>query len=158
VIHTAGHSAGHCVFFDRDRKLLFSGDELNNFPNEPRKFYVDLTGGLTTKLSAIERLSSMDIDYLLPSHDVPHVLEDAKPQLDEIREGVVQFLDLVLEDLSERGEADIEQLTFDLEQTRAVPVPESLSSLLPTTIEVALRDLEKASLARVSSGGVWTRT
>lgn len=158
VIHTGGHSAGHCVFYVSDRNLFFSGDELNNFPNEPRRFYVDLSGSLTTKLSAIERLSSMDIDYLLPSHDVPHVLGDAKLQLDEIKDGVVQFLDSILEHLSARGEADTEQLAFDLEQSRAVPVPRVLSSLLPTTIQVALCDLEKAGLARVSPDGVWSTT
>jgi glyoxylase-like metal-dependent hydrolase (beta-lactamase superfamily II) len=156
VIHTGGHSAGHCVFFDSERKLLFSGDELNNFPNEPRKFYVDLSGSLTTKLSAIERLSSMDIDYILPSHDVPHVLNDAKPQLDEVREAVVQFLDSVLGNLSARGEADVEQLAFDFEQSQVVPVPEGLSSLLVTTIEVGLHDLKKAGLAKVSPNGVWS--
>ncbi len=158
VIHTGGHSAGHCAFYDSERKLLFSGDEVNNFPNEPRKFYVDLSGSLTTKLSSIERLSSMEIDYVLPSHDVPHVMEDAKPQLDEVKEGVVQFLDCVLDDLSARGEADIEQLAFDMEQSRTVPVPQGLSALLPTTIEVALRDLEKASLAKVSPEGIWRTT
>lgn len=158
VIHTGGHSAGHCAFYDSERKLLFSGDEVNNFPNEPRKFYVDLSGSLTTKLSSLERLSSMEIDYVLPSHDVPHVMEDAKPQLDEVKEGVVQFLDCVLDDLSARGEADIEQLAFDIEQSRTVPVPQGLSALLPTTIEVALRDLEKASLAKVSPEGIWRTT
>jgi len=156
VIHTGGHSAGHCMFFDPDRKILFSGDELNNFPNEPRRFYVDLSGSLTTKLSAIERLSSMEIDYILPSHDVPHVLDDAKPQLDEIREGVVQFLDLLLEHLGSRGEADIEQLAFDLAQSKAVPIPEVLNSLLPTTIQVALSDLMRAGLVRVNADGVWS--
>ena len=156
VIHTGGHSAGHCMFFDPDRKILFSGDELNNFPNEPRRFYVDLSGSLTTKLSAIERLSSMEIDYILPSHDVPHVLDDAQPQLDEIREGVVQFLDLLLEHLGSRGEADIEQLAFDLAQSKAVPIPEVLNSLLPTTIQVALSDLMRAGLVRVNADGVWS--
>jgi glyoxylase-like metal-dependent hydrolase (beta-lactamase superfamily II) len=156
VIHTGGHSAGHCAFFDSGRRLLFSGDEVNNFPDESRKFYVDLSGSLTTKLSAIERLSSMDIEYLLPSHDVPHILDDVKLQFDEVREGVVEFLDAILEHLSARGEADVEQLAFDLEQSRAVPVPHVLSSLLPTTIQVALCDMEKAGLVRVGPNGVWS--
>jgi len=156
VVHTGGHSAGHCVFLERNRGLLFSGDEINNFPDESRKFYVDLSGSLTTKLSAIDRISSLGIDYLLPAHDIPHILDDVGLQVSEIREGVVQFLDSVLEHLSVRVEADVEQLAFDLEQTRAVPVPRGLNSLLPTTIQVALCDLEKAGLVKAGLNGVWT--
>jgi len=78
VILTGGHSAGHCVLYDGSRKVLFSGDELNNFPNDPRKFYVDLSGSLIYKIAAIERLSKLGVEHLLPAHDVPYLFGEAR--------------------------------------------------------------------------------
>jgi len=157
VMHTGGHSAGHCVFLDAGRKILFSGDELNNLPDDSRKFYVDLSGSLTAKLAAIDEIAAYDIEYLLPAHDIPHIGHDARLQIQDVRDGVTHFLDTVLEHVSLRGEIDIEQLAFDVRQSRAVPVPEEVACLLPTTLEVALHDLEKAGLVKVDTHGVWKR-
>jgi glyoxylase-like metal-dependent hydrolase (beta-lactamase superfamily II) len=156
VIHTGGHSAGHCVFYDRARKALFSGDEINCFPNDPHKFYVDLSGSFTAKLNAIERLKSLNIEYLLPAHDVSHIMNDAPQQLIEVRNAVIQFQDTVLEHLKNRQEADIDQLVFDIKQARSIPVPQSLPYLLPTTIQVCLEGLSKAGLVVCKENELWS--
>ena len=155
VIHTGGHSAGHCAFYDRQRKTLFSGDELNCFPNDPHKFYVDLSGSFTAKMDAVERLQSLDIEYLLPAHDVSHIMNDAPQQLVEVRNAVIQFQDAVLNHLKTRNEADIDQLIFDIKQARSIPVPYSLPFLLPTTIQVCLEGLSKAGLVSFEND-VWS--
>ncbi|NWF96491.1 MAG: MBL fold metallo-hydrolase [Candidatus Thorarchaeota archaeon] len=157
TIHTGGHSAGHCVFYDSSRKILFSGDEVNNFPNEPRKFYVDMTGSLPKKMSALDRLSSLKPEFLLPAHDMAHILSDVGLQFEEARNSVLHFQDVLLAYLTARGDADVEQLRYDMSEGRGIPVPTSMAWLLPTTISVALSSLEKAGLVRRTGVGVWKR-
>lgn len=156
VIHTGGHSAGHCVFFDAKRKALFSGDEVNNFPNDPRKFYVDKTGSIVAKLTALETLSKIGADHVLPAHDSPHIFADARLQFEAVRDGVIHLQDTVLTLLSAREDADIEQLVFDIKQSRSVPVPLSYDALLTTTLHVTLISLSEAGLVRNIGNGVWT--
>jgi glyoxylase-like metal-dependent hydrolase (beta-lactamase superfamily II) len=157
VIHTGGHSAGHCVFYDVKRKALFSGDEVNNFPNDPRKFYVDKTGSIVAKLAALESLSKLGADHLFPAHDTPHIFGDVRLQFKAVKDGVVHLQDTLLTLLNARGDADIEQLVFDIRQTRSVPIPESYEALLTTTTHVTLQGLKEAGLVRELGNGVWTR-
>jgi glyoxylase-like metal-dependent hydrolase (beta-lactamase superfamily II) len=157
VVLTAGHSAGHCAFYDQKKKALFSGDEVNNFPNDPRKFYVDLSGSIVSKRSALNALSKFAIDYLLPSHDVPYLFRDVKLQFEAVKDGVIHLQDTILSHLGARGEADIQQLVFDIRRARSVPVPETMDSLLSTTVLVTLRGLKHAGLVRDIGQGVWTK-
>ncbi len=155
VIHTGGHSAGHCSFYDAGRKMLFSGDEVNNFPNDPRKFYVDLSGSLTARRAGINRLADLVVEYLMPSHDVAHMLSEVSLQFKEARDGIIQFQDAVLSHLTARGEADLEQMIFDIQQARSIPTPTDDYGLFTTTLEVCLRDLSRAGLIRVDGNGIW---
>ncbi|MHA1614569.1 MAG: MBL fold metallo-hydrolase [Candidatus Thorarchaeota archaeon] len=155
VIHTGGHSAGHCVFYENTEKMLFSGDEVNNFPNEPRKFYVDLSGSIVAKLAALDELSNLDIDYLLPAHDVPALFGDVNLQFEGVRDGVIHLQDTILSHLEARGEADIEQLEFDIRQSRSVPIPVTLDALLATTIKVTLDGLAEAGLVKDLGKSIW---
>jgi glyoxylase-like metal-dependent hydrolase (beta-lactamase superfamily II) len=155
VICTGGHSQGHCAFYVRDKKTLFSGDEINNYPNNPRKFYVDMSGSLTAKADAARQFQDLDISTLIPSHDEVHLNADVALQFKEVRNGVIDFQDAILNHVSARGDVDIEQLVYDIEQSRSLPIPEGLDSLLPTTIVVCLQDLEKAGLVRQDLDGIW---
>jgi glyoxylase-like metal-dependent hydrolase (beta-lactamase superfamily II) len=157
VIRTGGHSAGHCALFDPVNKALFSGDEVNNFPNDPRKFYVDLSGSLISKIAALERLSKLGIEHLLPAHDVPYLFGEAHLQFGAVMDGVVHLQDTVLTHLGARGDADIEQLVFDVRQARSVPIPETFDALIATTIQVTLDGLAEAGLVKSLGKGVWTK-
>ncbi len=154
VIHTGGHSAGHCVFYDSARKVLFSGDEVNNFPNDPRKFYIDLSGSLAIRRSSLESLQKLDIEFLLPSHDVSHMMGEVSLQFREAADAILQFQDNVLSHLSARGSADLEQLVFDIQQARSIPIPTDAYSLFTTTLEACLQDLARAGLIRCNEG-IW---
>lgn len=155
VVHTGGHSAGHCAFLDETRKLLFCGDEANNFPNDPRKFYVDLSGSMARKSAFLDRMAKLSIDYLLPSHDVPHMFGNVKLELEQVKDGILHFQDTLLHHLRAREEADIEQLVFDMKQARSVPIPTSYDFLVTTTIQVILDGFRQAGLVRVNDKGVW---
>ncbi|TFG96127.1 MBL fold metallo-hydrolase [Candidatus Thorarchaeota archaeon] len=155
VIHTGGHSAGHCVFYEPTQKMLFSGDEVTNFPNDPRKFYVDLSGSIVAKVAALESLSKLDLDYLLPAHDVPALFGDVRIQFEGVRDGIIHLQDTVLSHLEARGEADIQQLEFDIRQSRSVPIPLTLDALIATTIKVILDGLAEAGLVKDLGKGIW---
>ena len=155
VIHTGGHSAGHCVIYEPTQKMLFSGDEINNFPNDPRKFYVDLSGSVVAKLAAIDSLTNLDIDYLFPAHDVPSLFGDVRLQFEGVRDGIIHLQDTILSHLEARGESDIGQLEFDIQQSRSVPIPTTLDSLLATTIKVTLDGLAEAGLVKNLGDDIW---
>ena len=70
VIHTPGHSPGHCCFYEPERRLLYSGDLiykgcLNAFypSTDPYLFY-----------QSVKRLMDYDVSRVLPGHhdlDIP---------------------------------------------------------------------------------------
>ncbi|MHA1246627.1 MAG: MBL fold metallo-hydrolase [Candidatus Thorarchaeota archaeon] len=155
VMNSGGHSKGHCMFYLTGKRVLFSGDEVNNYPNDARRFYVDLSGSLSAKVAALEAASKLKTEYLLPAHDIPHILTDVFLQFSEAIDGIRQFQDAILRVISGRGDADIDQIAFDLRRTHGVPLPTGHEALLPTTIEVALRTLESAGLVE-GENGVWT--
>ncbi len=64
VIHTPGHSPGHCCFYEPDRKYVYSGDLiycgcLDAFypTTDPYLFY-----------QSIKKIQTLDFDRLLPAH------------------------------------------------------------------------------------------
>lgn len=85
VIHTPGHSPGHCCFYEPERVYLYSGDLIYRgcldafYPStDPKLFY-----------RSVKRLSEYRIDRVLPGHfdlDIPVSLigeiESAFSQLD----------------------------------------------------------------------------
>lgn len=64
VIHTPGHSPGHCCFYEPDRRYLYSGDLIYSgcldafYPStDPQLFY-----------SSIRKVRRLDIRRVLPAH------------------------------------------------------------------------------------------
>ncbi len=70
VIHTPGHSPGHCCFYELDRKYLFSGDLIYKgcldafYPStDPQLFW-----------QSVRKIQNLSIDWILPGHhqlDIP---------------------------------------------------------------------------------------
>lgn len=68
VLHTPGHTPGSICLFDKDKKVLFSGDTL--FENNVGR--TDLPGGDKEQLmNSLRKLSELNIEYLLPGHGSP---------------------------------------------------------------------------------------
>lgn len=70
VLWTSGHSPGHICLYSRERKLLFSGDQIlekitPNIAWHPNR---DM---LAEFLESLERLAALDIDLVIPSHGEP---------------------------------------------------------------------------------------
>lgn len=79
VIHTPGHSPGHCCFYEEDSKYLFSGDLVYSgcldafYPStNPRQFY-----------QSIQRISSLDICRIFPGHHTLNLSPDIILQIED---------------------------------------------------------------------------
>lgn len=64
VIHTPGHSPGHCCFYESERKYLYSGDLIYRgcldafYPTtDPQQFF-----------QSVRKIQSLDIRRILPGH------------------------------------------------------------------------------------------
>lgn len=64
VVHTPGHSPGHCCFYEAERRYLYAGDLVYRgcldafYPTtDPRAF-----------LRSLKKLEKLEIDKLLPAH------------------------------------------------------------------------------------------
>jgi hydroxyacylglutathione hydrolase len=65
VIHTPGHSPGSICLYWPDKKVLITGDLVFN----GSVGRTDFPGGsITTLKQSIERVSQLDVEYLLPGH------------------------------------------------------------------------------------------
>lgn len=101
VIHTPGHSPGHCCFYEPGRKYLYSGDLIYRgcldvfYPTtDPLEFY-----------QSIQKICNLDITRILPGHhtldvpaDLPQRINAACCQLDASGQlhhgsGIFDFVD-----------------------------------------------------------------
>ncbi|MBI5253847.1 MAG: MBL fold metallo-hydrolase [Euryarchaeota archaeon] len=65
VVHTPGHTLGSICLYERDKKILISGDTLFSDGSFGR---ADLGGNFEELVSSLERLSKLDFNLLLPGH------------------------------------------------------------------------------------------
>ena len=81
VLHTPGHSPGHCCFYEPARKALFSGDLLYRgcldafYPStDPKRF-----------LASVRRLQALDVARIFPGHHTPEL---PGSMIDEVEAGL----------------------------------------------------------------------
>lgn len=72
VVHTPGHSPGHCCFYEPERKYLYSGDLIYSgcldafYPTtDPRLFW-----------TSVRKIQSLEIKRLFPAHHQPDISVD----------------------------------------------------------------------------------
>ncbi len=80
VIHTPGHSPGHCCFYEPERKYLYSGDLIYQgcldafYPStDPQKFW-----------QSVKKVQKLDITRIMPGH---HQLNIPVALIDRIEKG-----------------------------------------------------------------------
>jgi glyoxylase-like metal-dependent hydrolase (beta-lactamase superfamily II) len=70
VIWTPGHSPGHVCLYDASRRVLFSGDHILEHIS-PNIGWMPDHDALGEFLSSLDRVASLDVDLILPSHGAP---------------------------------------------------------------------------------------
>jgi len=90
LIPSPGHSADSVCFYCKEEKILICGDVIFN-QNTGR---VDLPGGSANALKqSIERLSQLEVEYLLPGHmDIIVGKEKVKRNFEFIKQYVLGYL------------------------------------------------------------------
>ncbi|MEM7119113.1 MAG: MBL fold metallo-hydrolase [Chloroflexota bacterium] len=94
VLHTPGHCADHCCFYEREKGILFAGDNLYDGP-----IFIKERGGLAQYRQSIDTLCALpNLKRILPSHngfDFPiqklHQIRDALAKITttELEETIV---------------------------------------------------------------------
>ena len=64
VVHTPGHSPGHCCFYERQKKYLYSGDLI--YSGCLDAFYPTTDPALF--FQSVRKIRALDINRLLPAH------------------------------------------------------------------------------------------
>lgn len=77
VIHTAGHSPGHCCFYEPERKYLYSGDLI--YKGCLDAFYPSTDPYLFMR--SVEKIRNLDIAKILPAH---HQLNISVVMVDDV--------------------------------------------------------------------------
>jgi len=90
LIHSPGHTPDSICFYCRKEGILICGDVIFN-QNTGR---VDLLGGSADELKqSIEKLSQLEVEYLLPGHmDIVIGAEKIRRNFEIIKESVFQWL------------------------------------------------------------------
>ena len=109
VIHTPGHSAGHCCFLELNTKVAFLADiDFTSFG----PWYGGIDSSLIEFEESIAKLKQFDIEIAVTSHKgVFQGKKNVKEKLDEYQGIIEQRDELILEDLSETQPKQIEDLT-----------------------------------------------
>lgn len=70
ILHTPGHSQGHICLLERDKKILFSGDNVlgSGTPYIGTRRASPIKGNMTDFINSLRKLLGVDADLLLPSH------------------------------------------------------------------------------------------
>ncbi len=70
IIWTPGHSPGHICLYERNYRLLFSGDHVlpKTTPNVSMHTQM-LSNPLVDYLNALEQVAELDVEWVLPGHD-----------------------------------------------------------------------------------------
>lgn len=76
VVHTPGHTHGHCVIHLADRGVVFVGDALCtwhplNGSRGPQLMPPALTTNTARALASLERIAELEADVVLPGHGEP---------------------------------------------------------------------------------------
>lgn len=86
VIHTPGHSPGHCCFYERDLDVLIGGDY---GPEEFGPWYGWPSCDLVYLVDSIEKIIDLDPGMLFSGH--------ADPVVDDVASVMGDYLDVVIE-------------------------------------------------------------
>ena len=83
-IETPGHSPGHMCLYEDNKKLLVSGDHILFDITPNIAYYKELENTLKAYLSSLEKISTLDVNFVLPGHRNVH--KDLKGRIRELQE------------------------------------------------------------------------
>jgi glyoxylase-like metal-dependent hydrolase (beta-lactamase superfamily II) len=137
VIHTGGHSAGHLMFYDDYRRVLFAGDEVVEAPGNACKYMIDLTGSADRKEIVLKRLLELQIDLLAPSHDSATTGEEVKEPINRALDAHEMWKNEVYETVNRLGRASTEEVAESVQQALSLNWSGELQQVAATVTTAA---------------------
>ena len=100
VIHTPGHTAGHCCFYEENSRIGFLADiDLTNFG----PFYGGVDSSVIDFEESIDKLKKLDIDIAISGHKgVFYGRKPIKEELDRYKSKIYEYDERILSHLSEK--------------------------------------------------------
>ena len=98
VIHTPGHTAGHCGFYEVNSKIAFFGDiDLTRFP-----YYATIDSNLMEYEKSIDKLKDLDAEIAVLGHRNPvYGKNNIRSELDNFKSVIFKRDERILSNLSE---------------------------------------------------------
>ena len=99
VVHTPGHTAGHCAFYELNSKIAFFADmDLTRFP-----YYATIDSNLMEYEKSIKRLKEIEIEIAILGHRDPvSGKHNIREELDKFRSIIFKRDERILSQLSEQ--------------------------------------------------------
>lgn len=97
VLHTPGHAPGHISLYDPARRLLLAGDIVG----EMAAWYTPSSGGAAAYLESLDKVESMDIELILPSHG--NLIEDAIKGIQKMKDKILEK-DRIITEVLRKGD------------------------------------------------------
>ncbi len=99
VIHTPGHTAGHCGFYEINSKIAFFGDiDLTRFP-----YYATIDSDLVDYENSIDKLKNLEIEIAVMGHKDPVFgSSNIRVELDKFKSVIFKRDERILSNLTER--------------------------------------------------------
>jgi glyoxylase-like metal-dependent hydrolase (beta-lactamase superfamily II) len=82
-IATPGHSPGHMCLYERDKKVLISGDHILDEITPNITIWVETTNPLALYLESLEKVGRLEIDIVLPAHR--KLIDDCYGRIEELK-------------------------------------------------------------------------
>ena len=82
VIPTPGHSHGHMCLYDRENRILFSGDHILGDITPNISLWWEGEDHLTDYIGSLKKIRSLEVDLTLPGHR--SVIRDHRKRIDEL--------------------------------------------------------------------------
>jgi glyoxylase-like metal-dependent hydrolase (beta-lactamase superfamily II) len=82
-VHTPGHTRGHMCLYEKEKKILFSGDHVLNDITPNISLWSDRHDPLKDYLASLDKIKDLDVDIVLPGHrstitNLPGRIEELK--------------------------------------------------------------------------------
>lgn len=140
---TQGHSAAHVFYYCLEDRAMFTGDEVQVYPENPYSYYVDATGDVQKREQALQLILKAKIDIFAPAHDSVFVGPDFKDAIRLALESQHHVEDLILDTLID-GAVQTEVIQQQIDSSLGLDWGEPYRSLIDAhTARAHLRKLAR---------------
>lgn len=115
VIETPGHTPGHLCLYEKERKILISGDHILGRITPNISSWSGDEDPLSAYLASLDKTAELEVELVLPGHR--HIFKDSRQRIQELKEHHVERAKEILQILSKSSSNAYNiaaQMTWDM--------------------------------------------